>query len=369
MNTTIDLMLLASIAGAGIFIGLATVLAILLILKPRGSNRHTVPQADAESTPESTPDTTAGRGRRALAVLIGGVLLLSLGLPAALLALSPGEAPPAADTVSPPPMASTEPSANITPPAVPEAPPPTPAAPEPDPKPTATPEPAAPDYFVVSNLKLTPDPDSGHNWYRVSVNVANTGSTADSLLLTAKAGDRTVTPQQITLGAGDNVTLELNSLAREIGFLATMYENGVSTQRRHEVIVQNFRETLVFDYPLRLESADTGKIIQPDWEILSRDIGDVEMIIDTGYIYTHRMNWQITLRSNTEPHRIFTITLTLLDAKGDIILQKASENNELPRWDTQTFSGFVNLREEEKERLAGYRINVLCTSGCGEPAE
>jgi len=368
MNTMVDLTLLASIAGAGIFIGLVTVLSVLLILKPRGNNRQAVPQADAESTPESTSGIAAGRGPRALAVLIVGILLLSLGLPAALLALSPGNAPPG-DTVSPPTSAPTEPSANITQPTVPEAPPPTPAAPEPDPKPAATPEPAEPDNFVVSNLVLTPDPESGHNWYRVSVNVANTGSKAGSLILTAKAGDRTVTPQQITLGGGDNVTLELKSLAREIGFLATMYENSVSTLRRHEVIVQNLRETLVFDYPLRLESADTGKITQPDWEILSRDISDIETIIDTGYIYTHRLGWQITLRSNTEPHRVFMITLTLLDAKGDIILQKAYENNELPRWDTQTFSGFVNLREEEKERLAGYRINVLCTSGCGEPAE
>jgi hypothetical protein len=366
MNTPIDLMLLVSIAGGGIFIGLLTVLAILIILKSRGSQRRDGSLADTEAAPGAAACLETGRRRVALAVLITGILLLSLGLPATLLALSANDTPPEA-AVTTPPAATTAPTANVTPTTAPEPPPTVPPTAEPEPE--APPEPAAPDNFLISNLQLTPNTDSGLNWYRASVNVANNGSTAGSILLTAKVGDRSLSPQIITLGGGDNVTLELKSMAREIGFLATMYEKGLITQRRHEVVVQNLRETLVFEYPSRLENSTSGKINEPDWEILSRDISDVEVVSDADDIYTYRMRWQVTVRSNTEPHRVITITLTLLDASGDIIREYAIEDNELLRWDTQTYRGLVKLTTEEKERLAGYRFSLLCTSGCGEAPE
>ena len=135
------------------------------------------------------------------------------------------------------------------------------------------------------------------------------------------------------------------------------------------MVVQDLRETLVFEYPLRLEDTTSGKIIQPDWEILSRDLSDVEIISDGDNLDVYRIGWQLVVRSNTEPHRIFTITLRLLDASGEIIHEDTFENNELPRWDTRTYRGFVNLTAAEKGRLAGYRINLLCTSGCGEVPE
>lgn len=363
MNTTIDLMLLASIAGAGIFIGLVTVLAILLILKQRRTQQPGIPATDTDDSTVIPTGNEAGRRRVALAVLISGVLLLSLGLPAVLLALTAGGSPPA-EASTPPPPVSTAPPAEATPTVAPETPPTAPPVAEPEPE--KPPQPAAPDNFVVSSLQLTPAPDSGHNWYRASVNIANIGSAAGTLTLTAKAGDRLITPQQVSLGGGDNVTLELKSLAREIGFLATMYENGVIIQRRHEIIVQNLRETLVFEYPARLESNATRNIIQPDWEMLSHQFSDVETLFDAGVMETYRMHWQVMVRSNTEPHRVFTITLTILAADGEIVRQDAFENNALPRWDTRTFSGFITLTAEEKARVAGYRVNLLCTSGCGE---
>ncbi len=360
-------MLLGSIAGVGIFTGLVTVLAILVILKQRNHRQRDTSAADAESTPKTPSGIEAGRWRVALAVLITGVLVLSLGLPAALLALSANSVP-AAGIVSPP-EATTEPPANVTQPTPPETAPDAPPLPEAAPEPEASPEPAAPDNFLVSNLTLTPDPESGHNWYQASVNIANAGDAAGTMLLAARVGDRPVTPQQVTLGGGENVTLELKSLAREIGFLATMYEGGVITQRRHEVVVQNLREMLVFEYPSRLEDSVSGNIIQPDWEIIGRDISDVETLFDGGETDIHRLSWQVTLRSNTPPHRVFTITVTFLDASGEIIRRDAFENNELPRWDTLTFRGFITLSAEEKERFASYQISLLCTSGCGESVD
>jgi len=375
MNTTIDLMLLASVAGVGIFIGLVTVLAIVLILKQRREPSGSSETAPASDAPGSPTALDGGRRRLALAVLITGILLLSLGLPAVMLWLSPSAAPEVVPPTDKAPVTVTapEPSANLTQPAdpgatpQPETPPKSPV--EPGPEPEAAPEPAAPDNFVVSNLRLTPDPESGHNWYRVGVTVANTGAEAGTLMLAARVGDRHLTARRVILGGGDNVTLELNSLALEIGFLATMYENGQITQRRHQVVVHDLREELVFEHALRVGDTATGKIEEPDWVILSRDVSDVEATFDGGTITTYRVSWQITLRSNTVPHRVFTITVTFNDASGDIIRRDAFENNELPRWDTRTFRGFVTLTAEEKDRVAGYQISVLCTGGCGEPAD
>ena len=135
MNTTIDLMQLGSIAGIGIFTGLVTVLAILVILKQRDHRRRDSSAVDAESTPKTPSGIETGRWRVALAVLITGVLVLSLGLPAALLALSANTVP--AVDIALPPEATTEPPANVTQPTPPETAPDAPPLPEAAPAPDA----------------------------------------------------------------------------------------------------------------------------------------------------------------------------------------------------------------------------------------
>jgi len=379
--SSIDPMLLGSLAGFAIFVGLCSVLGIVIIFR-RAPRRHRdgtpddAVETEGEPAPPTILDTASGYSgqlRGALLVLVAGVLLLAIGLPVGLVMLpetvtpvtepAPPAAVPEQPTVSPPPPAEPEPNpVTVTEPEPEQNP-----EPEPEPKtePNSGTEPSV-SNIVVGNLTLTLDPESGYNWYDITVDVSNPGDSPETLTLHSRVGDRLVTPRTIVLKAGENLTLSLDRLAREVGFLATIYEKGIITQRRHELVVHDIRETLVFEPPARLALSDTDKDEMPDWELLNSTFGVYEVLEIAEAPLEYRYRWEITLRSNRPPHRNFKITVSLFDVDGGLIQESTSEENELLRWSTRSFSGLVILTEEEAGRLTSHRIAALCTSGCGE---
>ncbi len=388
-----DPVLLGSLAGLGLFFGLCTVLGIVLIFRrpakqPGNAASPGEPDAGVETPAPAILDRTSGYSgqlRGALSVLIAGVLILAIGLPVALVILPqtllpakvapPDDIPQASPVPSPPPEATTPdpekpPETTVPVAGKPSAPDPEQPAPDPipglePPPPTSPPEPP-PSNVLLQNLTFTPDPESGYNWFKISVNLVNPGENPETVVLHSKVADRLVTPHTMVVAAGENKTHSLEQLSRELGFLAVLYEKGIIAGNRQKVTVNNLTETLTFGPPARLKQSETDKMETLDWETLESSLAllSVTNIPETPAVYVYR--WEITLRGNEPPARVFRITIKLFDNDGDMLTESVIEDNELEVWETRSLRGVITLTEEQVNKLASHRIEALCTAGCGE---